>query len=564
MRTQQAIARRQRRGAGRPPTMRTRAPRGPATNLMVALATITVALLTATSAAASTDQTVSPRDNCGGFNGHVVVSDGSTPTLQLYGEVWDNACPGSTSVWLAWQSPGYHNIQIQAADESATDGVNYTTVPLQLVPADIKVTVCSTYGGWHCGTAVSLPDASGGTDPRRRSGGGGGRWVDRRLGDAHHCPAPPPQATIAPVAKRFRAQAGPRRRGLLGAERRLWLARSVRPQRRLRRRLHRLRLPGARNRRWRPETVLNDRSTSNDHYWYFSTFRYGRWWSHSWSVAEDLAVHLNLLHSTWLRYWRDARPGDVIFVDWTSSSFAGIDHVGIVTGMKGGEPLITQHTPSQRGVTLHYWQTHPPHSSTVARTCTSGSPCPIRTEVWAPGARAASREPLSVPGVLEGVTAGVAVLSWVEKLSSSTKPDSDRRHGHHQELARLVPIDLVVHVEDDVIRLNCTKQHFEELDAAEDIQFLPSDPIATGVRHTRLRVAVLRLGHAAHVWGANRSRYRSGPPVAWAARHGLNSPKTRSKRCHRCASALAIDLRARRLSVLTPRRLIRRRELRAG
>ena len=52
--------------------------------------------------------------------------------------------------------------------------------------------------------------------------------------------------------------------------------------------------------------------------------------------------------------------------------------------------------------------------------------------------------------------------------------------GHHQELARLVRIDLVVRVEDDVIRLNCTKQHFEQLDAAEDIQFLPADPIATG------------------------------------------------------------------------------------
>ena len=115
MRTQQAIAHRPRRGSGAPPTMRTRAPRAAATTLITALATITVALLAATSAAASTDQTVSPRDNCGGFNGHVVVSDGSTPTLQLYGEVWDNTCPGSTSVWLAWQSPGYHNIQVQEA-----------------------------------------------------------------------------------------------------------------------------------------------------------------------------------------------------------------------------------------------------------------------------------------------------------------------------------------------------------------------------------------------------------------------------------------------------------------
>ena len=83
MRTQKAIARRQRRWRGAPQAMRTRAPWGAATKPMAALVTTTVALLAATSAAASTDQTVSPRDNCGGFNGHVVVSDGSTPTLQL-------------------------------------------------------------------------------------------------------------------------------------------------------------------------------------------------------------------------------------------------------------------------------------------------------------------------------------------------------------------------------------------------------------------------------------------------------------------------------------------------
>ena len=154
--------------------MRTRTPRAAAATLMIALATITVALVAATSAAASTDQTVSPRDNCGGFNGHVVVSDGSTPTLQLYGEVWDNTCPGSTSVWLAWQSPGYHNIEVQAADEPSTAGVNYTTVPLQLRPADIKVTACSTYGGWHCGTPVSMPEATGGTGSSGGGQGGGG------------------------------------------------------------------------------------------------------------------------------------------------------------------------------------------------------------------------------------------------------------------------------------------------------------------------------------------------------------------------------------------------------
>jgi PRC-barrel domain len=52
--------------------------------------------------------------------------------------------------------------------------------------------------------------------------------------------------------------------------------------------------------------------------------------------------------------------------------------------------------------------------------------------------------------------------------------------GHHEELARLVPVDLAERVEDDLIRLNCTKKQFEQLDAAEDIQFLPADATATG------------------------------------------------------------------------------------
>lgn len=363
MRTQQTITRRRRRWTSAAPARHVRAPRAAAAKLMTILATIGISLLMANSAAASTDQTVSPRDDCGGFNGHVVISAGSTPTLQLYGEVWDNSCPGSTSVWLAWESPGYHNIQVQSADYSATAGVNYTTAPLQLRPLDIKVTACSTYGRWHCGTPVSLSEAGGGTEI---SGGGQGGG-DASGGSTRGSTAPsanpptPQQATNGSGRERIVGT----KIDLAGAA--SWALNDV------------FGSPGLFGPNdgfgddctdfvsralaiggGDPETVLNARSTSDDHYWYFSTFRYGRWWSHSWSVAEDLAVHLTLLHSTWLRYWRDARPGDVIFADWTSSSFAGINHVGIVTGMKGGEPLITQHTPDQRGVTLHYWQTHPP------------------------------------------------------------------------------------------------------------------------------------------------------------------------------------------------------------
>ncbi len=51
---------------------------------------------------------------------------------------------------------------------------------------------------------------------------------------------------------------------------------------------------------------------------------------------------------------------------------------------------------------------------------------------------------------------------------------------HDEERGRLVPVDLVTGVEGDLIRLNCTKQEFERLDAAEDEQFLPADVTAYG------------------------------------------------------------------------------------
>jgi hypothetical protein len=60
--------------------------------------------------------------------------------------------------------------------------------------------------------------------------------------------------------------------------------------------------------------------------------------------------------------------------------------------------------------------------------------------------------------------------------------------GHHEERARLVPVDLVGVVERDLIELNCTRERFGELDAADDIQFLPADTVALG------------YGDAAAVW----------------------------------------------------------------
>jgi sporulation protein YlmC with PRC-barrel domain len=51
---------------------------------------------------------------------------------------------------------------------------------------------------------------------------------------------------------------------------------------------------------------------------------------------------------------------------------------------------------------------------------------------------------------------------------------------HHEELARLVPLKLVASVEDDLIRLDCTKERFEQLDQAEETQFLPANETELG------------------------------------------------------------------------------------
>jgi cell wall-associated NlpC family hydrolase len=56
---------------------------------------------------------------------------------------------------------------------------------------------------------------------------------------------------------------------------------------------------------------------------------------------------------------KNAQPGDMIFANWNGSSFSGISHVGIVTGgMSKGVPLITQHTPSQKNISLNYGLKH--------------------------------------------------------------------------------------------------------------------------------------------------------------------------------------------------------------
>jgi cell wall-associated NlpC family hydrolase len=105
-----------------------------------------------------------------------------------------------------------------------------------------------------------------------------------------------------------------------------------------------------------PSIILTN--STNDHYWYYFTVKFGRHYSHSWSVAHDLYVHLVDMHAQRILNPRNAQPGDVIFANWKGTSSNGISHVGIITKMSNGIPLITQHSPSQRNVSLTYWLRH--------------------------------------------------------------------------------------------------------------------------------------------------------------------------------------------------------------
>src|ERR1035437_10104085 len=81
---------------------------------------------------------------------------------------------------------------------------------------------------------------------------------------------------------------------------------------------------------------------------------------------------------------------------------------------------------------------------------------------------------------------------------------------HHRGLGRLVPVELVEAVEGDQIRLRCTTAHVDELDDAEDVQFLPAN---TGL-----------LGYGSHalMW----PHYGLGmPPGGGGGRRGARVPR---------------------------------------
>lgn len=109
----------------------------------------------------SCSYTVSPRVQCGGYNGHVWWDDanfGGTYIIGTYGEVWDT-CGWTTYVYLSWEQ----NMGLRSGNDNAGHATDFTTVgvnysdsrPAESVGgvSDVGIAVCSTYNnGWHCGS----------------------------------------------------------------------------------------------------------------------------------------------------------------------------------------------------------------------------------------------------------------------------------------------------------------------------------------------------------------------------------------------------------------------------
>lgn len=77
---------------------------------------------------------------------------------------------------------------------------------------------------------------------------------------------------------------------------------------------------------------------SNNWYWYiFSYYGYPAH-SYSWGSAFDLADHEWRHGAIFLKYFSDARPGDIASVNWHGTGFYNIDHTGVITGMVNGWP----------------------------------------------------------------------------------------------------------------------------------------------------------------------------------------------------------------------------------
>ena len=96
--------------------------------------------------------TVSPRVNCGGFNGHV---GWDYQGIEVYGQLWES-CGGTAYLYVSYKDPFGENVQIANVANHGTTGLDWQSGQTGTAPGYISVTVCSNHGGWHCGTPVQV------------------------------------------------------------------------------------------------------------------------------------------------------------------------------------------------------------------------------------------------------------------------------------------------------------------------------------------------------------------------------------------------------------------------
>jgi hypothetical protein len=107
---------------------------------------------------------VSTRTSCGGFNGQVEWGSMTllnAAFLDVWGELWNNACPGAKEyLYVSYTvgPGGDYNPQIASAPYNpvagSNTGVNWSTDNEFFNFGNIEVDACDNYKGWTCGNVV--------------------------------------------------------------------------------------------------------------------------------------------------------------------------------------------------------------------------------------------------------------------------------------------------------------------------------------------------------------------------------------------------------------------------
>ena len=97
----------------------------------------------------------------------------------------------------------------------------------------------------------------------------------------------------------------------------------------------------------------------NDKYWYQYSLAGVTATSSSWANAGHMGDFFNGQGAFFLRHVASSKPGYIAIADWDGDPnpwYQGINHLGIITVVNGTGVYITQHSPSQKNISLYRQQ----------------------------------------------------------------------------------------------------------------------------------------------------------------------------------------------------------------